>query len=271
MKKNIFILITALAASSLTAYGFVTWKRPKANKQQVSCSKPAEAKAIATANDFVNSLYKVEIPELVYKVESRFMTRVTKETVQNATSILDIFPEKATENLSRYKQVTVGLLTEDGEVTIMGENELLNPAQISLLRSTDYSSNFFLRSACKITTPEGNLQHYDLVYYMTIVPEKEASYTPGHEALVEYLKENTKEETVVITREGLKPGRVNFTVTKEGRVSNVYLDSTSGYPAVDKKLIELVEEMPGTWSPATNAEGEAVKQELVFFFGLMGC
>ena len=39
----------------------------------------------------------------------------------------------------------------------------------------------------------------------------------------------------------------------------------------DKKMIELITNLPGKWAPAENQKGEKVDQELVISFGLMGC
>ena len=71
--------------------------------------------------------------------------------------------------------------------------------------------------------------------------------------------------------EQLKPARLYFTVTKDGTIENLKLDSGSGYPEVDKKMMELITKTPGAWLPAKNSKAETVNQELVVFFGLMGC
>ncbi|MEL7004495.1 MAG: hypothetical protein AAFN93_17440 [Bacteroidota bacterium] len=60
-------------------------------------------------------------------------------------------------------------------------------------------------------------------------------------------------------------------VTKNGTLENVRLTATSGYPSVDELMVELIDSLPAKWNPAENSEGEKVDQELVFFFGLMGC
>ena len=56
-----------------------------------------------------------------------------------------------------------------------------------------------------------------------------------------------------------------------GAVEQVKLERSSGYPAIDKVMIELIQNAPHKWSPATNAQGEAVDQELVISFGQLGC
>jgi hypothetical protein len=68
----------------------------------------------------------------------------------------------------------------------------------------------------------------------------------------------------------LKPAKLFFTVTIKGSIKNVYLDRTSGYPDVDKTMIELISKVPSAWEPAQNTKGEKVDQELVVSFGLIG-
>jgi hypothetical protein len=269
MKKNLLILIASLAACSLTAYGYVTWSHAQSDKKVASCK--VAPKSYASASEFVNSLYKPETVDLIYNVESRYMRTVTKEQVEQATTVMDLIPEKISQMLVRYEYVTVAVLHEGEETTLMGDDEYFSPGQISLLRSMDYSSNFFVRASCKRQGDDGDLIHYDLVYYMTVVPKNQASYTDGQDALIKYLRENSRKETFVITKDKLRPGRVHFSITEQGTISNVYLDSSSGFPSVDEKLIALVKDMPGTWEPATNGEGAKVNQELVFFFGIQGC
>ena len=117
----------------------------------------------------------------------------------------------------------------------------------------------------------GKLVSNYLTYFITVVPEKEAEFVYGQDALLNYLKEKSKEKTLIIQKDQLRPGQFRFTVTKDGEVANVRLNSSSGYPSVDTTLMELISSLKGKWNPATNAKGEAVDQELIFFFGMEGC
>lgn len=115
------------------------------------------------------------------------------------------------------------------------------------------------------------LKHSDSTPYLTIVPEKQALYVNGMDALIDYLKESNKENTAIVRRNELKPGQLYFTVNKEGTISNTELITTSGYPYIDKMLAELITNAPGKWEPAENSKGEKVDQKLVLSFGAMGC
>ena len=107
--------------------------------------------------------------------------------------------------------------------------------------------------------------------YLTIVPEKQAEYSEGKEALMKYLKENSEDARAHIIPEKLQPAKLYFTVTKNGTIAHVRLDRSSNYPVVDKRMIDLITNLPGKWEPAENLKGEKVDQELVISFGLIGC
>lgn len=259
MKKNILIFCAAFAILHLTAFSYIN---PNNDKAVISC-------------------HKIAPPDLVYKVESRFMSRITKKDLLNAKSIIDILPKKATQSTEAYKNTSISILHRDNRVSIiynnkaiteLGNNSVLNAAQLKLLQSVDYSTNIRITSLCKKKNAiTGKLEEYDLVYYMTIVPEKEATVIAGHDALINYLKKNSKAATVFITEDQLKPGKVSFTVTKKGTIAKVRIMSTSGYSFIDKTLVELINNMPQKWNAATNSKGEKVDQELIFFFGQQGC
>jgi hypothetical protein len=265
MKKNILIICTVLTILNLTACGQNSSETP------TNETETAFAKTVAFENTFLNAIDKQLNPDLVYVVESRFMTTISKEKLQNAKSVMDIFPKRETDRMESYADVRIAILKDGEEIMEIGKNEILTNAQIELLQSADYSTNFYIKSNSKLRTQFGRVEDYDLVYYMTIVPETEAKFALGQEALIDYLKTNSKAETIGITQDKLQPGRINFTITKEGKITSVKLDSTSGYPAFDEKLLDLIINMPKTWIPATNSKGEKIDQELIFFFGMQGC
>jgi len=267
MKKSILIFCTVLTTLSLTAYGFKNWSKTGTDQEETSCNR-----SDIPEYDIPNPNEKQTEPDFFYDVDSRFASTITKDNLHNAKSIIDIIPKEATKGIKSFQNVKVAVLPEGEERIEMGDSDVLNPAQLNLLKSSEYSTNFYIRADYKRKNPDtGEIKDEYLVYYMTIVPEKEAEFKDGHLVLIDYLKENSKEETTSVKEDQLKPGKVHFIVTKNGELANVKLESTSGYTSVDKKMIELITNMPGKWDPATNSKGEKVDQELVFSFGLIGC
>jgi hypothetical protein len=236
-----------------------------ASPKIISNNEPDSIQNYATVKN-----YYLPISDFDYDVNSRYMATITKDKLFKATSVLDIVPQNAEWQNIPFETVAVAVLQNDNEIREIGNDKELNVAQINLLKSTDYSTDFYIRGRGKNNHPKtGKIEDY--VYYLTIVPEKEAEYTIGNDAFIAYLKENSKEQIKYVEESLLRPGKIQFTITKEGTIENVELISTSGYFNIDSMMIELISNSPGKWKPAENSVGEKVNQKLVFSFGMMGC
>lgn len=267
MKKSILISSAILITFSLTAFGFMNLGAAKIEQKKTSCSKTAIVNP-----DFVNTSYSQIAPEFVYNVDTRFITTISKEKLDQAKSIIDILPTEETKTKEDYKNVRIAVLDKNKGKSIVGENEFLTLKQLKLLESTTYASNICIKSLCKNKNEvTGEMENYELVYYITIVPTQMAEFRDGNDALINYLKENSKDEIAIVTKDKLKFGQLNFTVTAKGTIAKVKLLSTSGYATIDERFVELIKNMPEKWNPAQNAKGQNVDQEFVFFFGLEGC
>jgi len=241
---------------------------------------PSATEAMETSNNLLAFDTQIQYdvkekgyPDFFYDVDSRFMMTISKESLHRARSIRDFLPKDMTEPVVSYKSVSIDIVENNRQMALQetGNSEVLTAAQIRLLRSFDYSTNFFIRADFLEKEKNGELKDNYFSPHMTIIPETQAFYINGKGALIEYLKENSKEKTTIVEAKKLQPGKVYFTVTKKGTISNVGLLSTSGYPSIDNTMIELITKMPGKWEPAENSKGEKVDQELVFSFGLVGC
>lgn len=254
MKKSILIFCTVLTTISLTAFGYISWDDTETNQKEIKNA------------DF----------DLYYHVSNRWRT-MTKEDLKKVTSLLDILHDDGTYIREDYRNVTISVLHNDKDVRDikhfeMGQSEVFNTAQLELLQSAGYSTNLRITALNKRTnTKTGKVENDSLVHYMTIIPEKEAEFVDGFDALIGYLKKNSKEKTAIIREDKIQPGKVFFTVTKKGTIANIKVIDTSGYPSVDKELAKIIKNMPKKWEPATNSKGDKVDQEFVFFFGTPGC
>ncbi len=269
MKKSILISCLALSTLSVTAFAYMSWSQndPEPKKVNAAGKKPATVDRF----DFRFALGPVMSTELFYDVNSRFNATISKDKLHGATSILDIVPAEGSEGLENFHTVSVSVIRNGEDITEAGHGDALNAAQIALLKTADYSTNIHVNSFCMKRDSTGKLENYELVYYLTVTPEKEAYYLGGREALVALLKANLNEKTRIISQDKLEPGQVKFTVTKHGMIEQVKLTSSCGYETIDEALVEQIRTMPQRWTPATNSKGENVDQVLVFFFGMQGC
>jgi hypothetical protein len=271
MKNSILLFGAVIITFSLMAYGSMNWNNDGTSTRELSTCNP-----VISESGIVNSMNKEDDLELFYNVRNRWST-MTKEDLNKVESIFDILREDPKHARDSFRNVRVDILDNDRDVrdvriSEMGQSEILNKAQLELLHSLDYSTNVRISALDKKTNViTGEVIVDSVLHYMTIIPEQEAEFKGGFEVLIQYLKESTKEKAAFIEKYKLQPGKVFFTVTKNGAISNVEIIATSGYPSVDKELVNTITNMPRKWNPAANSKGENVDQEFVFFFGSEGC
>ena len=269
MKKSILFFSAALIILGLSAYSFMNWDTEETTTLETSVAN----KEIASTKPAIEKENRKVFDDFIYDVSPRFGS-IKKEIVQNARSIDAFYDEEPLQKIETLKSVTVILVIDDKQSDIreIGYSNELNDAQLELLQSSDYGTNFIVRADYLEKNKEtGDLEDSHSTPHLTIVPEKQATYFMGKETLKDYFRESSKESRVNVDPEKLQPAKVFFTVTKNGTIKNVYQDRLSGYPEVDKKMLELILNLPGTWEPAKNTKGKKVDQELVVSFGLMGC
>ncbi len=209
-----------------------------------------------------------------FDLDSRFLLTVTKEQLRTARTIYDIVPGEPEHEIVSYSSVSIRTYVNEQETDIaaVGTGPVLDPAQLALLRSLDYSSNFLIYAQFteKDATTGATRGNYASPH-VTIVPEHQATNSLGKEALVAHVRNGTSALAYVVDAEKLRSGKVHFTVDRSGAVTGIRLSESSGYPLLDQRVLELLNTLPGTWQAATNAKGEAVEQEFVFSFGIVGC
>lgn len=211
--------------------------------------------------------------EFFYDFSTRFVP-ITLADVKQAKSVSDFLMEEELQRKVTYNSVDIIMIINDKQTKLRenGHSNDFTPSQIELLQSMDYASNFLIRAEFEEVNAEiGEFDNQFFGGHYTVVPEKQAVYIPGKEAINEYFEVNNKENTVNLQKDKLQVAKLYFTVTKNGAIENVQLDRTSGSPKIDKSMIELATNLPGKWVPAENSEGEKMDQEFVVTFGIPGC
>jgi len=268
MKKSIFIFCAVLATLGLTAFGVLNWNDSKTDQVATAVSTD-----VAINTQVMGPVKERVFNDFIYDVGPRFGP-IKKGDLDKARTFADFISEEHAKQIVSYKSLSVIYIINDKQSDLRetGYSDKLTAAQLELLQSADYSTNFLIRADYQQKNTEtGALEDSYSTPHLTIVPEKQAVYANGKDTLMEYLKENSKEVRANVQADELQPAKLFFTVTKNGTIENIKLDRSSNYPAVDKKIIELISNAPGAWEPAENAKGEKVDQELVVSFGLMGC
>lgn len=269
MKKRILIMSTVLTGLCLTTFGFM-----KSNQdiKIASCKLENDQQpGLVQAFIFPEEDDDDGFDQFFYNVSTRFAP-VTKGAIDRAQSIVDFLPKTQTQGIDSYKSVKIFILDDfrQTEVYEVGTSDVLTEAQINLLRSATYSANILVRADYQLKYGTTTYDRY-FTPHLTIVPEKQAYYMEGHEALITYLKSKSQDLTASLPTDKLKAGKIYFTINPEGKLTNPDLKASCGFAEIDSEMIKLIKTTPGKWSPAVNEKGEKVSQKLVFSFGIIGC
>lgn len=265
MKKSILLFSAILI--TITAFGFIKWDITKTDKKNTAI-KSAEKKPEAPL-----PFYVPRPTNLYYDLGSRFGP-IKKSAVNKSTSVRDFFTAYDREHITAVHKTNLIVIKNDehSEIQFKGEGDNLSQEQLNFLRSCQYSTNLKLMIQCRAKGQYNDKEEWaEYSPHFSIVPEQQASYSLGKEALIEYIKEGNKKNTYGLDPKKLGLAKFNFTVSKTGELENIKLDRSCGYESIDKEVKALLENAPGNWIPAITAEGLHVNQELVLSFGTGGC
>lgn len=266
MKKSLLIIVAIVFALGLTALGYLSWNGQTYGDKPLSCNDAENSET-----DLNLLIVEEANSNFSFEIGSRFYATISKKDLLNATSVVDLVPEDAVSWRSvPFESVKITIMAGDFELSESGNSKNLNEAQTSLLRTVDYSSNFFINAQGAATDPEtGHIENY--AYYFTVVPEKEARYEGGKNALINYLKHGSYDLTKNVNQDKLRQGAIDFTITEKGTISGIQISSFCGYPEIDERMVQLLEDAPGSWDAAENNSGDKIDQIFRFSFGMIGC
>ena len=265
MKKSILVSVAVITALGLLAMNFLS--KPMDN--HIGCQAAPET-VLATTKFIPFPFSSTAEINLGLNINSRYVARITKDEIFNAQTIVDLVPAESNWANYSFEDVSITAVIGTEEVKIKGEGSDISLSQRALLQSLSYADEFYINAKGRRSDFAPNRMD-DLAYFVSISPKEPATYSGGGFALIEFLEQNSKAQTEGILQSTLKAGRIKFTVDKEGSIQNVFLDSSSGHDHLDNSLIELINNLPGTWHPAQNTKGEFVNEQLVLFYGAQGC
>ncbi len=286
MKKNIFITILALAALSFAIYSF-TYKADDdtvdvaisevTNTPEVETPEPeVKDEGPMTEENFKEAATDYNIksgPTTFFDVGTRFNS-IKKSKLDKVTAFSDFIWDKHAERIIEYKTLKVIVLedSEPSDVQAVGTSGTFTEEQLQLLRTSDYATNLLIWADYVERDPYyGTANDSHWTPYLTVVPEKQAQYSEGKDAFISYFVEGSREIARNVDKTKVKPAKLCFTVSEDGTIKDIEMMNGSGYTNFDIKVMELMENMTGSWIPAENTEGEKVAQRLVLSFGNMGC
>lgn len=209
--------------------------------------------------------------ELRYEVRGTYTRSIKKERLNEAISMSDISPGYPSSWITDYTSTSLTATTNGQTLTACGLNENLTAEQIGLLKTADLGTDIVVDIRYKyMNSVTNNMDDRKMYFTMTVVPEIEAEYSGGYDALMKYLEVNAINKLPESNAESFPAVVIKFTVNEKGEIDNAQVSLTSSDPEIDKILLKAINKMP-KWKPAENSKGLKVKQDFQFSIGMNGC
>lgn len=233
----------------------------------------------ANYNSFNQGMIKsvaVKEPRFIdYSMGPRFRP-IKRSELEKTTSVKAFFTELELIRIGEFEKLSIDLYEEPNNYIETG-HKVVGPdfekEQLSYLKTMEYSTNFKIDAIVEgidaVTGESRGKDHF--TPHLTVVPEKQAIYLDGMGAFYEYLRKGARKIEKNLDRREMGAAKLYFTVDQNGHLKDLHLKRSSNYPELDDKLIELMNNLPGKWEAAEDQKGKKVEQELVVFFGIMGC
>jgi hypothetical protein len=255
MKKHLLVSAVLLTVLSSVAFGWIN------------------SSGFISANEITNtdSTKLIADVNFLYDFGPNCRLTVSKQELNEVKSMKDLYHE---ESIVLYKAVAITIVENERLTSkrATGPNEVLNESQIEFFKSLEYSTSFQIGGdVVRKNSETGELEDGFSRPHITVVPENQAEHLNGKDAFLDYLKKGSKEQIADLKVKKLQPGKVFFTITKNGIISDIKLQLTCGYESIDQLMVDLISTAVGKWKPASSSQGEIVEQELVFSFGTIGC
>lgn len=264
--KPVFIVLLILVIC-LTAFSFIGTSKATKNSTVAIIETLSDDHHVPTAFEANTTR------SFIYDIGPRF-GGITKRELNNASSVNDFLSAEELARMETFQELTVIIIENDIQTNkrISNNTAELSKAQKDFLTALPLSTNFLI-SARFLERENGSssLKKQHWRPHLTIVPDVQANYSEGLDALKKYIEKGIYEHTVGVEEEKLSAAKLYFTITKDGTLKNLFLDRSSGYPEIDAKMKTLLLEAPGKWQSAKDVNGTAVEQVLTVSFGLEGC
>lgn len=238
----------------------------KPSAENAGCNAEIEpTKKSLKANSEVNPFF--------FDVGNRFGKALTKKEMLEMNSIQDFCNLQMRKEFVSFSLLTTKILNREHSIAVTTETGDFTDEHRSIIRRAEISDDLLFTAACKRRNlhREGYFFNDTIVYYATVVPPTPAQYSAGIHGLKTWIEKQMRNNTYMLDPQRIEQGRIRFIIDKAGTVADAQLESTCGFPELDKQALELLKSLPGSWSPAKDDLGNPVNQSLVFSFGSVGC
>jgi hypothetical protein len=202
--------------------------------------------------------------------QQMYSRAITEETLKIAKLLEDIVVGYPSSWIKDYRSVEIEV-NVDGEKSLFSSpDNVLTEEQKEVLSSLKTTSGIAITVNYNKKNYNDHIEKRQMNVSMVVVPEVEAEYPDGYNAMIQYLRGNSLENIHSKKFSHLPQPTIAFVVNEHGETESVRIVDTSRDKEIDELLVNLVKKMP-TWIPAKTNGGIPVKQEFVLTIGQDGC
>jgi len=261
MKRPVVVLSWCIAG----LLGWFTWVNLAHGEASRYAGNPGIA--LPTEKD------PIQVGPFHFSLGSRFIATKTPTQLASALRVYDLIPPEAYWQTFELNYVELQEWSRDS-MTWTGNSVQLTEEMRNALGGFPISSNFRIAGTAKgeLRHPPGR-QPFEVVYYVTVVPETEAKHPLGLEGFAQAVRDASKAfiASATVDPYAVQSGRLSFEIDQTGQLTQLVLESSCGYLELDTLIASVVKEVPGSWEPARNASGIPVRQTFHLTFGSLGC
>ena len=196
---------------------------------------------------------------------------IVEADLQQAHTIKDINPGYPSSWVDGYESVVVTVTDDEQTATAMGQGETFTAEQQALLKDAIAGDQISIEVKYRPAHFSKHEASKTIAMNYSIVPEKEAEYPGGRDALMTFLEERTIGKLNPEIAKAIEIASVTFTISGDGIVEEVTLDKPTYHASVNELLLNAFKDMP-KWAPATRADGSQLSQKFQLTLGTMiGC
>lgn len=203
------------------------------------------------------------------KYKPRYTKIITKENATIARLMSDLifdYPRVYYNTLFNYVEIEISSYRNGKTAKAVSYSDSLTKEQKSLINEIDLGCELTIAiqfqykdSANDNLGTGGKIKHMN--YVVAVLPEHEAEFPGGNEAVTKYFVENFMKPFCDTSNCDMFPRiSVKLTVNESGTIETTKLLQSSGNTRLDELFINLINKMP-QWKPAENKNGEKVKEE----------
>lgn len=262
----------AKLALLLVVMSFSAWTFIESNRE-VSTEVPiCEELKTPQTSETLNSAELINDEAYYYDIGTRFRP-IKHSKLNEALNFYQLVLDDELPDLNHLKSLKLmRIVNEAWDIhQVRGESIAFNEDQLAFLGQLEYSDNFVVRADYESYNQIGQLISDLYTPHFTVVPKQQARYIPGKEKLLAIIRQQNASYTANLRQEQIGSGKMYFTISPDGEVENIHLNSYKSIPAIDINLGNILRKLPGKWEAARNAKGEKVAQELVLSYGTPGC